>query len=137
MNMLHLQPSSAHAAHSLSPSGLTKRLSTRQLFDVELGLFLLAELLPSAAPATLPDLLNGGDVLVSRLTARQRKYLKRGRALLNHCRHHSVWLDLLRRYASASSPIRAFDISQDHSRFGPQTVGFAWNRIVTLRQVLA
>ncbi|GAA4406588.1 hypothetical protein GCM10023187_26200 [Nibrella viscosa] len=112
-------------------------MSAQQLFDVELGLFLLTELLPTAPPAALPDLLNGSNMIVSMLTTRQRRYLKRGKDLLSHCRHHTVWHDLLERYATASSPVRAFDISQDRSRFSPQTVGFAWNRIVTLRQVLA
>ncbi|GAA4453008.1 hypothetical protein GCM10023189_17350 [Nibrella saemangeumensis] len=112
-------------------------MSAKQLFDVELGLFLLAEFLPTAPPTALPDLLNGSDMILSMLTPRQRRYLKRGRDLLSHCRHHAVWHDLLERYATASNPVRAFDISRDRSRFNPQTVGFAWNRIVTLRQVLA
>ena len=110
-------------------------LSARQLFDVELGLVLLSQLAPAAAPAHLPALLSddGGD----HWTARQRRCLNRGRALLLPFQQHRYWNDLLDRYSRLTSQAQAFDISHDRSRFSQKTVGFFRNRVRTLRQLLA
>lgn len=113
-------------------------LSARQLFDVELGLFLLSQLLPTASPDHLPALLNSdAQTTCAGWTARQRRTLSRGRTLLMSFQQPTRWNDLLDRYSRLTGQTQAFDISTDGSRFSPKTVGFFRNRVFTLRQLLA
>ena len=114
------------------------RLSNRQLFNIELGLYLLTELLPTASPDSLPTLLSGdGTAASTAWTARQRRCLDRGRTLLGTLCQRSLWTDLLDRYAQLAAPQQAFDISHDRSQFNAKTVGFFRNRAFTFRQMLA
>ncbi|GAB3250094.1 hypothetical protein GCM10027347_07630 [Larkinella harenae] len=110
------------------------RLSARQLLDVELGLFLLAELRPTASPDALPDLLSNAH---PGWTNRQHKLRNRGVALLTHLMPCSRWQDLLETYMAAPADLQAYDISRDRSRFGLKTVGFSRNRLAVLRKVLS
>ena len=114
-------------------------LSARQLFDVELGLCLLSQLLPTAPPQGLPALLVGNVPAAPcpAWTARQRRLLNRGRAMLMPFRQSTRWNDLLERYSRMHDEAQAFDISHDRSRFSPKTVGFFRNRVISLRQLLA
>ena len=113
-------------------------LSARQLFDVELGLVLLSQLAPTAPPDHLPILLNGDSPEgCANWTAKQRRCLKRGRALLIPFLQHTLWTDLLDRYSRLTDQMQAFDISHDRSRFNQKSVGFFRNRVFTLRQLLA
>lgn len=134
------QPNTAFAALS-APSARRATLSARQLFDIELGLCLLASLSPSASPNALPALLLND---ASAQTARQRRMLSRGRALLVQLTQPSrsdgtgaLWADLLDRYARLSPDTQAFDISLDGSRFTAKSVGFFRNRVRTLNHLLA
>ncbi|MEZ0608558.1 hypothetical protein ACAW74_08585 [Fibrella sp. WM1] len=128
------------------PVGPTQRtprlsqLSARQLFDVELGLCLLAAISPSASPATLPDLLIDGTAP----TAKQRRSLDKARLMLAQLTQpsrpdgtRSLWADLLDRYARLPHDTQAFDISCDGNRFSPKSVGFFRNRVRTLTHLLA
>ncbi len=115
-------------------------LSARQLLDVELGLFLLSQLQPSASPDALPVLLSQCAPLTdqSDWTPRQRKLLNRGRQLLTQFQHCTAWHELLDRYIAVSNPLRhAYDVSADRSRFTEKSVGFFRNRLRTLQQVMA
>lgn len=115
------------------------RLSARQLLDVELGLFLLSELLPSASPDALPGLLRDADPVFPVTTAwtpRQQKLRNRGLALLTHLTPGARWQTLLETYMDAPVHLQAYDISRDRSWFRPKTVGFSRNRLVVLRKVL-
>lgn len=129
--------------HATSPASApfshrpASRLSNRQLFNIELGLYLLTELLPTAPPGSLPTLLNGDLTPASTWTARQRRCLDRGRMLLGTLCQRSRWTDLLDRYAQLADPSQAFDISHDRSQFNAKTVGFFRNRAFTFRQMLA
>ena len=128
------------SAAAITPADrrLRAALSARQLFDVELGLFLLSQLLPTASPDHLPALLNGDTLTAcAHWTARQRRTLSRGRTLLMSFRQPTRWHDLLDRYSRLTDQTQAFDISNDGSRFSPKTVGFFRNRVFTLRQLLA
>ncbi|MBO0932683.1 pPIWI_RE_Z domain-containing protein [Fibrella aquatilis] len=121
-----------------TPYRSANRLSNRQLFTIELGLYLLAELLPTAPPGSLPTLLNGDLPPNSTTwTARQRRCLDRGRMLLGSLCQRSGWNDLLDRYAQLATAQQAFDISHDRSQFNAKTVGFFRNRAFTFRQMLA
>jgi len=113
-------------------------LSARQLFDVELGLVLLSQLMPTASPDHLPALLND-DMAACKAdwTAKQRRCLNRGRALLRPFQHSTLWSDLLDRYSRLTDQMQAFDISNDRSHFNQKSVGFFRNRVFTLRQLLA
>lgn len=112
-------------------------LSTRQLVDLELGLFLLQQLHPDAPATALPDLLRPDDSNWSDLTPRQKKYLNRGRLLLSHFAYNLHWQDLLTAYASAPGHRLAYDLSPDCSHFSEKTVGFSRNRLGVLRKMLA
>lgn len=133
------QPNTATADRPIVglPTSPARRasLSARQLFDVELGLCLLASFNPLASPDTLPALLS--DNRPAAQTARQRRILNRGRALLLQLARPCLWADLLDRYARLSPHTQAFDISRDGSRFSPKTVGFFRNRVRTLNHLLA
>ena len=115
-------------------------LSANELLDVELGLYLLSQLLPSASPDALPSLLGSSDApFLERptFTPRQHKILNKGRALLSHIQQKSyLWAGLLEQYMAASDYVQAYDITSDRSRFREKTVGFSRNRIFTLKQMV-
>ena len=112
-------------------------LSTRQLVDLELGLYLLRQLHPTAPPTALPDLLRPDDAFRIHLTPRQQKYLNRGRLLLAQFTNSCLWERLLMAYAAAPGHRLAFDLSHDCSYFAEKTVGFTRNRLGVLRKMLA
>lgn len=112
-------------------------LSTRQLVDLELGLYLLRQLHPTAPPTALPDLLRPDDDCRITLTPRQQKYLNRGRLLLAQFTDTIRWQNLLTAYAAAPGHRLAFDLSRDCSYFTEKTVGFSRNRLGVLRKMLA
>lgn len=114
-------------------------LSAGQLLDVELGLFLLSQLSPTAPPGALPALMNNAEPSFPdrpAWTPKQHKYRNRGRALLGHCLQPTVWSALIERYATGTTPLSAYDISRDRSWFGEKTVGFSRNRLTVLRKML-
>ncbi len=133
-----LQPLGHPLLPSVAPSAsrTTAPLSARQLLDAELGLFLLAQLNPTARPDALPDLLADAPPGLPTLTPRQRNYLNRGRALLGQYQQPGTWASLLRRYATHADHRQAYDLPLDLSRFRQKSVGFSRNRVVTLKQVL-
>jgi hypothetical protein len=115
-------------------------LSVGQLLDVELGLYLLSQLLPTAPPDALPTLIGNKEASLPdrpTWTSRQQKYLKRGRLLLGHCLQPAIWNSLIERYAAETTTLSAYDVSRDRSRFGQKTVGFSRNRLAVLRKMLA
>lgn len=114
-------------------------LNAQQLLDIELGLFLLSQLLPTAPPDALPTLLtdNGSSFLERPTwTPKQHKLLNRGRVMLSHVQQRNVWTALLDAYTTIPDRLQAYDISADRSRFGEKTVGFFRNRIITLKQTV-
>jgi hypothetical protein len=119
---------------------MAARLTARQLSEVELGLFLLAQLTPSSPPTALPALLNGFALVElnpAAWTAKQHKYWQHGRMILARFRESEIWLRLVNRYATLPDHLTAFDISRDRSRFCAKSVGFTRNRAATFRQMLA
>lgn len=125
-----------HPAQAAKPAGL----SAGQLLDVELGLFLLSQLLPTAPPDALPALIgNTGPSFPNRptWTPKQHKYLSRGRTVLAHCLQPAVWNALIERYAAAAHAFSAYDVSRDRRWFGEKRVGFSRNRLTVLRKMLA
>ncbi|GAB3327554.1 hypothetical protein GCM10027299_28340 [Larkinella ripae] len=82
-----------------------------RLLNVELGLFLLAELLPLAPPQALPDLLNGEGVVYDQRPVwkpRQHRNLNRARALLAPYQDRNRWLMALAKYDALPTSLRAF-----------------------------
>lgn len=119
---------------------MAARLTARQLSEVELGLFLLSQLTPSAPPTDLPALLTDTPPAASRCadwTAKQHKYWQRGRLVLARFRESALWNRLVERYATIPGHLAAFDVSRDRSRFCVKSVGFTRNRAATFRQMLA
>lgn len=114
-------------------------LNAQQLLDIELGLFLLSQLLPAAPPDALPSLLtdaNSSFLERPTWTPKQHKLLNRGRAMLGHIQQRNVWSALLDAYTTIPDRLQAYDISTDRSWFGEKTVGFFRNRIIMLRQTV-
>ena len=110
-------------------------LSTRQLVDLELGLYILDRLRPDAPPTALPALLTDAPAPYS-LTPQQHKYLHRARLLLAHVTNPTYWQTLLDAYAAAPADALAYDLCPQYSRFSEKTVGFARNRVGILRKLL-
>lgn len=87
-----------------------------RLLNVELGLYLLAELLPLAPPQALPDLLNGlGSAYKQRpiWSPRQHRALNQARTLLAPYQNHIAWFRALDKYASLAPDLRAFTLNGD------------------------
>ena len=85
-----------------------------RLLNVELGLYLLAELLPLCPPQALPDLLNGlGAAYRHRpiWSPRQHRALSQARALLAPYRDRAVWFRALDKYATLAPDLRAFSLN--------------------------
>src|SRR5919202_3684464 len=104
----------------------TKRatLSAQQLLDIELGLFLLSQLLPTAPPDALPNLLtDNGNSFIDRptWTPKQLRLLNRGRLMLSHIQQRNIWNALLDAYVTIPERLQAYDISTDRSRFSEKT----------------
>ena len=85
-----------------------------RLLNVELGLYLLAELIPLAPPQALPDLLSGrGFVYQQRpiWSPRQHRALNQARILLAPYLDKGAWYKALDKYANLPSELRAFTLS--------------------------
>jgi hypothetical protein len=122
-----------------SRSSRRSTLSAQQLMDIEVGLFLLSQLLPTASPDVLPHLLtdtHGALLERPTWTPRQHKLLNRGRMLLAHIRQNTTWAALLDAYVAVPERLQAYDISTDRSRFREKSVGFFRNRIFMLKQMV-
>ena len=84
-----------------------------RLLNVELGLYLMAELLPLAPPQALPDLLNGlGAAYKQRpiWSPRQHRALNQARQLLAPYQNHVAWFRALEKYATLAPDLRAFTL---------------------------
>ena len=84
-----------------------------RLLNVELGLYLMAELLPLAPPQALPDLLNGlGAAYKQRpiWSPRQHRALNQARRLLAPYQNHVAWFRALEKYATLSPDLRTFTL---------------------------
>lgn len=92
---------------------LPGRVANR-LLNVELGLFLMQELLPLAPAEALPDLLNAQGVAYRERpvwTPRQHRCLSEARALLAPYQSRMVWLRALAKYATLPTHLRAFNVN--------------------------
>nr|ARK10181.1 hypothetical protein A6C57_07470 [Fibrella sp. ES10-3-2-2] len=89
--------------------------SANRLLNIELGLFLLTELLPDAPPEALPDLLSGNGLIYLRRpvwTPKQHRLLSRGRTLLAPYQDRATWFQALVKYASLPVQARMYSLSQ-------------------------
>ena len=84
-----------------------------RLLNVELGRYLLAELLPLAPAQSLPDLLNGQGAIFRQRTIwspRQHRTLSQAKALLAPYRDRAVWFKALDKYATLSPELRIYSL---------------------------
>jgi len=84
-----------------------------RLLNVELGLYLLTELLPLAPAHSLPDLLNGQGIVYRQRTIwtpRQHRTLSQARVLLAPYRDRALWYKALDKYATLSPDLRLFSL---------------------------
>lgn len=91
---------------------LPGRVANR-LLNVELGLFLMSELLPLAPAEALPDLLNGQGAAYRERpvwTPRQHRCLSEARALLAPYQSRMVWLRALAKYATLPVHLRTYNV---------------------------
>ena len=109
-----------------------------RLLNIELGLFLMVELLPFAPPEALPDLLNGEGVVYRQRpvwTPRQHRYLSRARTLLAPYRNREVWLKALNTYAVLRPGLRVFTVQGQYTT-GVSSFGLH-ERLSLFRKALA
>lgn len=86
-------------------------LVANRLLNVELGLYLLAELLPFAPPHALPDLLNKQGAIYRQRpiwSPRQHRALSQAQTLLAPYRDRVAWYNALDKYATLSPELRTF-----------------------------
>lgn len=115
-----------------------RSMSANQLLAVELGLFLLSQLQPTASPKALPRLLSyAANPYLEQptWTHRQQRYLQRALLLLGHYQQPGVWNQLIERYVGLPDHLQAYDISENRSLFHEKKVGFSRNRIFTLKRL--
>lgn len=89
-------------------------LVANRLLNVELGLYLLTELLPSTPPHALSDLLNKqGAVYRQRpsWSPRQHRAFSQAQTLLAPYRDRAAWYKALDKYATLSPELRTFGVS--------------------------
>lgn len=82
-----------------------------RLLNVELGLYLLAELVPMAPPQVLPDLLNGQGYAYRHRpiwSPRQHRALSQARILLAPYMDRTAWFNALDKYTHLSGELRTF-----------------------------
>ena len=85
-----------------------------RILNVELGLYLLAELLPLVPPQFLPDLLNGQGAAYRQRpiwSPRQHRALGQARILLAPYLDRNAWLRALDKYAKLTPDLRAFTLN--------------------------
>ncbi|KAB7729104.1 hypothetical protein F5984_15760 [Rudanella paleaurantiibacter] len=85
-----------------------------RLLNVELGLYLLAELLPMAPPEALPDLLNGRESAYLKRpvwTPKQHRYLSRCQLLLAPYKDRATWFNALAKYNTLPIGPRVFTLN--------------------------
>ncbi len=112
---------------------LPGRVANR-LLNIELGLYMLAELLPDAPPEALPNLLNGQGFLYSGRAVwspRQHRNLSRARVLLAPYRDHATWFNALTKYATLPDHLRTFSLTGNHQ---PDLTGYEGRERLTLFQ---
>lgn len=88
-------------------------LVANRLLNVELGLYLLVELLPLAPPHALPDLLNKQGAAYRQRpiwSPRQHRAFVQAQTLLAPYRDRLAWYKALDKYATLSPEIRTFGI---------------------------
>ncbi len=89
-------------------------LVANRLLNVELGLYLLAELLPLAPPHALPDLLNKQGVTYRQRpiwSPRQHRAFSQAQTLLSPYRDRAAWYKALDKYTTLSPELRTFSVS--------------------------
>lgn len=89
-------------------------LVANRLLNVELGLYLLAELLPFAPPQALPDLLNKQGIVYRQRpvwSPRQHRALIQAQTLLAPYRDRAAWYKALDKYATLSQELRTFAVN--------------------------
>ncbi len=104
------EPLATRLKHQYNLAGQT----ANRLLNIELGLFLLQELLPDAPPEALPDLLLGnGQIHLRRpvWTPKQHRLLSRGRTLLAPYQDRATWFNALRKYAELPVATRLYALS--------------------------
>ncbi|GAA4404100.1 hypothetical protein GCM10023187_20940 [Nibrella viscosa] len=94
MNALHPESAANGGAHVPVFTKRTGALTARQLFDIELSVLQLADLLAGAAPDGSSTLLAGKRAIVAALTPRRRNALRRSQALLGYYSRQVAWQHL-------------------------------------------
>lgn len=113
-------------------------LSANQLLAVELGLFLMSQLQPTASPKSLPSLLScAANPFLEQpdWTPKQQRYLQRALLLLGQFQQPGLWHRFIERYMTLPDHLQAYDISENRCSFSEKKVGFSRNRIFTLKRL--
>lgn len=123
----------------LGREGELTRQQASLLCDVELGLSLIEELVPSEAVATLPALLSGYRFPTSRTskwTAEQRRMLAVGRQLLRYYQGRHRWGEALSEYTQIPAVCRLYGFTSPQHPPAPQVVSIYTDRQQEYAQAL-
>lgn len=114
-------------------------LTPRQFLEVELGLFLVSELLPDAPPSTLPALLSGYELPFEQRSSwneAQNAYIDRARFVIGAFKHKSVWMDLLTKYKDNPEYLRGFSVNADLTEIEKKAVSICSDRFEIYKEIL-
>jgi hypothetical protein len=132
--MPHIEELSAHW------SGGNNGMQPAELFEVELGLTALSDLLPGSPAFWLCHLLRGytyGVPQLLHLSAKQRQALTVVRTILLAYKNERVWREQLERYRAVEDRFRSFEIDEQHVSYTRKSVTVAAKREELYEQILA
>lgn len=106
-------------------------LGAKQICEVELGLYLLSQLVPNAPAKALWVLLTGYTFPLPELQSlsrKQRDIWNIVRHILLHFKNARHWEDMLERYCRVDERLRLYDVDSNFERFTKRRISIASKR---------
>ena len=110
---------------------VTESLSAKQICEVELGLYLLSQIVPNAPARSLWVLLTGYDFSLpelQRLDQQQRSMWNIVRHILLHFKNARHWEDLLERYRKVDERLRLYEVDSTYEQFTKRIISIEAKR---------
>src|SRR5579883_1638816 len=115
----------------LKGADVTESLGARQICEVELGLYLLSQIAPSAPARALWVLLTGYDFPLpelQRLNKKQRNMWNIVCHLLLHFKNARHWEEMLERYHNVDERLRLYEVDSSYERFTKRIISIEARR---------
>jgi hypothetical protein len=115
----------------LKGTDVTESLGARQICEVELGLYLLSQLAPSAPARALWVLLTGYDFPLPELQGLNKKQHNMWnivRHILLHFKNARHWEEMLERYRNVDERLRLYEVDSSYERFTKRIISIEARR---------